>query len=34
MPKKSSAHPKRVNAAVRTLDTTTGLNVPHAMLLA
>ena len=34
MPKKSSAHEKRVDAAVRTLDTTTGLNVPKAMLLA
>ncbi len=34
MPKKSSTHEKRVDAAVRTLDTTTGLNVPKAMLLA
>jgi hypothetical protein len=34
MPKKSAAHLKKVNEAVRILGTTTGLNVPQAMILA
>jgi hypothetical protein len=34
MPKKSAAHQKKVNAAVRILDTTTGVNLPQAMILA
>jgi hypothetical protein len=34
MPKKSAAHQKKVDAAVRILDTTTGVNVPQAMILA
>jgi hypothetical protein len=34
MPKKSAAHMKKVNEAVRILGTTTGLNVLQAMILA
>ena len=34
MPKKSATHQKKVDAAVRILDTTTGVNVPQAMILA
>ena len=34
MPKKSAAHPKKVNEAVRILGTTIGANVPQAMILA
>ncbi len=34
MPKKSAAHQKKVNAAMRILETTTGLKVPQAMILA
>ena len=34
MPKSSAAHEKKVNSAVRTLQTTTGLRVPQAMILA
>jgi len=34
MPKKSATHMKKVNEAVRILGTTTGLNVPQAMILA
>jgi len=34
MPKRSAAHLKKVNEAVRILGTTTGLNVPQAMILA
>ena len=34
MPKKSAAHLKKVNEAVWILGTTTGLNVPQAMILA
>jgi len=34
MPKKSAAHQKKVDEAVRILITTTGVNVPQAMILA
>ncbi len=34
MPKKSAAHQKKVDEAVRILNTTTGVNVPMAMILA
>ena len=34
MPKKSAAHQKKVDEAVRILNTTTGVNVPQAMILA
>ena len=34
MPKKSAAHQKKVNEAVRILNTTTGVIVPLAMILA
>ena len=34
MPKRSAAHLKKVNEATRILGTTTGLNVPQAMILA
>ena len=34
MPKKSVAHLKKVDEAVRILNTTTGVNVPMAMILA
>jgi hypothetical protein len=34
MPKKSVAHQKKVDEAVRILNTTTGVNVRHAMILA
>jgi hypothetical protein len=34
MPKKSAAHQKKVDAAVRILVTTTGVKVPQAMILA
>jgi hypothetical protein len=33
MPKKSAAHLKKVNEAVQILNTTTGPNVPQAMIL-
>jgi hypothetical protein len=34
MPKNSAAHEKKVNAAVRLLQSTTGVKVPQAMILA
>jgi hypothetical protein len=34
MSKKSAAHLKKVDEAVRILNTTTGVNVPMAMILA
>jgi hypothetical protein len=34
MPKKSAAHQKKADEAVRILNTTTGVNVPWAMILA
>ncbi len=34
MPKKSAAHQKKVDEAVRILNTTTGVNAPQAMILA
>ena len=34
MPKYSAAHEKKVNTAVRLLQTTTGVKVPQAMILA
>ena len=34
MPKKSAAHQKKVDEAVRILNTTTGVIVPQAMILA
>jgi hypothetical protein len=34
MSKKSAAHLKKVDEAVRVLKTTTGVNVPMAMILA
>ncbi len=34
MPKKSAAQQKKVDVAVRILDTTTGVKVPQAMILA
>ena len=34
MLKKSAAHQKKVDSAVRILQTTTGVNVPWAMILA
>ena len=34
MPKKSAAHQKKVDEAVQILNTTTGVNVPMAMILA
>jgi len=34
MPKKSAAHRKKVDEAVQILNTTTGVNVPWAMILA
>ena len=34
MPKKSAAHQKKVDEAVRILSTTTGVIVPQAMILA
>ena len=34
MPKNSAAQEKKVNAAVRFLQTTTGVKVPQAMILA
>jgi hypothetical protein len=34
MPKKSAVHQKKVDEAVRILNTTTGVNVPQAMILA
>jgi len=34
MPKKSAARQKKVDEAVRILNTTTGVNVPWAMILA
>ena len=34
MPKKSAAQQKKVDAAVRILETTTGVKVPQAMILA
>ena len=34
MPKKSDAHLKKVAEAVRLLNTTTGVNIPMAMILA
>ena len=34
MIKNSAAHKKKVNAAVQTLQTTTGVRVPQAMILA
>ncbi len=34
MPKKSAAHQKKVDEAVRILNTTTGVNVRQAMILA
>jgi hypothetical protein len=34
MPKKSAAHQKKVDAAVQILETTTGVKVLQAMILA
>ena len=34
MPKNSAAHEKKVDAAVRLLQTTTGVRVPQVMILA
>jgi len=34
MPKKSATYQKKANEAVRILSTTTGVNVPWAMILA
>ncbi len=34
MPKKSATHQKKVDEAVQILNTTTGVNVPMAMILA
>ena len=34
MPKSSATHENKVNAAVQTLQTTTGVRVPQGMILA